>query len=276
MLPAEILFCGENEVIEIEAEEGVSYVRNTEEEGDVIEITEAGTYSVTATSVDDCETVATVNVLEGVTPDITIEGPESLCPDSTGVLSAGSEAPGSFLWSTGESGSEIVVDESGIYSVSFFRDVGCSAEEVVEINEAGLPIIFATDTAICEGDEVTIFATVFNGTASWPGISQGSTAVVDEPGIYEVVAENQCGSTAFEVEIESVDCSCPAYVPNVFTPNGDGLNDLFIPLISCGPEQYELLIFNRWGNEVFSSNDPNRHWNGDSNGNSNYFSSDGV
>ena len=53
------------------------------------------------------------------------------------------------------------------------------------------------------------------------------------------------------------------FIPNAFTPNGDGLNDLFRPTIS-GPELklYELRILDRNGGEVFYSDDPERFWNG--------------
>ena len=52
------------------------------------------------------------------------------------------------------------------------------------------------------------------------------------------------------------------YVPNVFTPeNHDGLNDEFI-VTSLNIENYDLKIFNRWGQMVFRSNDANKHWDG--------------
>ncbi|MFM1932119.1 MAG: hypothetical protein RL226_1422, partial [Bacteroidota bacterium] len=54
------------------------------------------------------------------------------------------------------------------------------------------------------------------------------------------------------------------YIPNAFTPNNDGKNDFFLPLGSAfDAETYELLIFNRWGEVVFRSNDPNEAWLGE-------------
>jgi gliding motility-associated-like protein len=54
------------------------------------------------------------------------------------------------------------------------------------------------------------------------------------------------------------------YVPNSFTPNGDEFNNVFLPIISTGREisDYELLIFNRWGEVVFESHDINIGWDG--------------
>lgn len=51
------------------------------------------------------------------------------------------------------------------------------------------------------------------------------------------------------------------YIPNTFTPNGDGSNDVFIPIIK-DEIRYDFKIFNRWGNLIFHSNDDSQSWNG--------------
>jgi gliding motility-associated-like protein len=67
--------------------------------------------------------------------------------------------------------------------------------------------------------------------------------------------------------IDSVLLRPPAhiYFPNAFTPDGDGINDLF-GAVGHYIEDFELIIFDRWGNEVFSSKDMNVHWDGRVNG----------
>ncbi|MCK5028485.1 MAG: gliding motility-associated C-terminal domain-containing protein [Bacteroidales bacterium] len=52
------------------------------------------------------------------------------------------------------------------------------------------------------------------------------------------------------------------YIPQAFTPNDDGINDLFLPVFSFLPKEYELKIYNRWGNIVFETSDPTKGWNG--------------
>ena len=64
------------------------------------------------------------------------------------------------------------------------------------------------------------------------------------------------------VECDSIEVDCPFSVPNVFTPNADGINDTFYPLNSCSFEQYEFLIFNRWGELVFKTSRQADQWNG--------------
>ncbi len=51
------------------------------------------------------------------------------------------------------------------------------------------------------------------------------------------------------------------YIPNAFTINGDDINDIFLPK-GVGIEEYELIIFNRWGEELFRTNDPKKGWSG--------------
>jgi gliding motility-associated-like protein len=59
---------------------------------------------------------------------------------------------------------------------------------------------------------------------------------------------------------------CGVYVPKAFTPNGDGLNDQFGALSSCSFENYNLQIFNRWGEAVFQTSNPSDKWDGQQKG----------
>lgn len=75
-----------------------------------------------------------------------------------------------------------------------------------------------------------------------------------------VYNENGCESSTNQVV--SIDGS-NLYVPNAFTPNGDGHNEVFIPMGNClDDSEYELMIFDRWGELVFSSNNPYEPWTG--------------
>jgi gliding motility-associated-like protein len=65
------------------------------------------------------------------------------------------------------------------------------------------------------------------------------------------------------------------FVPNSFSPNGDGNNEIFIPVFSSDPGVYEIKIFDRWGEIVFESLDPTEPWIGNVNG-GDYFVESGV
>jgi gliding motility-associated-like protein len=56
-------------------------------------------------------------------------------------------------------------------------------------------------------------------------------------------------------------------IPNVFTPNGDNINDYFKISYNFAPENYKITILNRWGNKLFETDNINNSWNGKYNGN---------
>ncbi len=92
---------------------------------------------------------------------------------------------------------------------------------------------------------------------------------IDSEGIYQESFTNEagCDSTVQLLVIVSDTCQqeqedCYLLFPNVFTPNGDGINDIFRPIYNCEVENYLLEIYNRWGILVFSSTDPKIGWNG--------------
>jgi len=81
---------------------------------------------------------------------------------------------------------------------------------------------------------------------------------------YAVSAQDSAGNYLKPEKLMKV-CidKCEYYeLPNVFTPNGDGVNDLFKPFPYKFVEKIDLTIYNRWGNEVFKTTDPDINWNG--------------
>jgi gliding motility-associated-like protein len=69
-----------------------------------------------------------------------------------------------------------------------------------------------------------------------------------------------CPDTAMKVL--DVIPSSEIFIPNSFTPNNDGLNDLWGPVIIGSVKSYNLLVFNRWGEQIFRSTDKNIKWDG--------------
>ncbi|MEN0004124.1 MAG: gliding motility-associated C-terminal domain-containing protein [Bacteroidota bacterium] len=81
-------------------------------------------------------------------------------------------------------------------------------------------------------------------------------------GCYAVTAIDSTGNESGFSNIICVD-NCPIYtLPNTFTPNGDGQNDEFIPFPFCFIERIDFKVFNRWGQLVFQTSDPNIQWDG--------------
>jgi gliding motility-associated-like protein len=113
----------------------------------------------------------------------------------------------------------------------------------------------ATDSA-----EFSLIATISNsGDTSYIHNNNGSLA-----GCYYITAIDsaQYGNESIPGNIICAD-NCPYYwLPNVFTPNNDGKNDKFIPFPYRFVESVDLIIYNRWGIEVFRTTDPDIKWDG--------------
>jgi gliding motility-associated-like protein len=100
-------------------------------------------------------------------------------------------------------------------------------------------------------------------TAQHTSIEQNPTFAYTEPGTYPVVlvvkSDRGCTDTLVRPLVVGEDFGI--YVPNAFTPNEDGINDIFQPK-GFGVTKYELNIFDRWGERVFHTTDFEEGWNG--------------
>jgi gliding motility-associated-like protein len=102
-------------------------------------------------------------------------------------------------------------------------------------------------------------------------------------GCYAVTAIDSVGNVSDTSNIVCVNYdACPPYeLPNVFTPNGDGYNDLFVPITDltgnpkANVDRVDMSIFNRWGKIMYTTTDPQILWDG-KNQNNNEDCSDGV
>lgn len=83
-------------------------------------------------------------------------------------------------------------------------------------------------------------------------------------GCYFMTAVDSAGNVSDTGNVVCIDYSvCPSYrLPYIFTPNGDGLNDLFVPFPYTSVEKISLVIINRWGKQVYHTSDPDVNWNG--------------
>jgi gliding motility-associated-like protein len=96
-------------------------------------------------------------------------------------------------------------------------------------------------------------------------IYQNPTHMFSDSGTYNVqliaISDHHCVDTV--VKQIAIYPELLVYVPNAFTPNNDGLNDVFKPIMSgIDKSTYKLYIFDRWGQEVFSTADVNEAWDG--------------
>ncbi len=114
------------------------------------------------------------------------------------------------------------------------------------------------NTHICLNDSVQLDAGVFM-TYLWNDSTKGRFLMAKDEGMYWVEVTGQCGKGADTVSLNLIDCDF--FAPNVFTPNGDGVNDKF-EIIIKEIRNFNLVVYNRWGQVLFRSNSLENQWDG--------------
>jgi gliding motility-associated-like protein len=155
------------------------------------------------------------------------------------------------------------VRNSGLYPVKYKTTKGCDSIVYYNVVLNFTPSAkLGADTCLGEKDSLVLKAVPGYNTYIWNGISTASSKyVVRQPGDYVLQIENECGMQSDTVKILQ-QCAFDIFMPNAFTPNGDGRNDLFrVP-----PQNYNRLIsftvFNRWGQKIFETKNISEGWNG--------------
>ena len=229
-----------------------------------ITVRPAGNYWVLATDGHGCIASDTVRVNHFASPQPKIMGNNWICRDQTTVLDAGDFS--SYLWQDGSQNRRLTVTDTGYFHVTVTDMHTCTGGAGFHIEGfAELPADFLpADTTVCSRD-VTMLAT-YRPFARylWSTGETGPSLKVSQAGQYrvEVVDEKGCIG-ADSSRVTAKDCEAKIWFPNAFTPNGDGLNDVFRLKFPGRAANYHLEIFNRWGQRVFESRDPSAGWNGD-------------
>ncbi len=140
---------------------------------------------------------------------------------------------------------------------------GCFSDTSKFTRVFGLPNLgIGPDTTLCRQEFLKFDISFPNSTYLW---STGSTSPfirITEPGTYTANLFNICDTLTSTVVVSYRDYDCNFFFPNAFTPNGDGLNDIFLPFFEDDVIGMELNIFNRWGEIIFTSNDLTKGWDG--------------
>jgi gliding motility-associated-like protein len=198
-----------------------------------------------------------------------------LCEGETIVLSA----PGfdSYSWQDGSNAESYAVDESGTYSVNVTDSFGCSYSDAVTITVNDAPIAgFSANPqpTTIDDTQITFTSTSTSDplTYTWsfedgaPEASAEQNPVVNFPpipGNYSIslIVENASGCVDTLSSFILIESDGTITMPNVFTPNGDGDNDRFVPF-EAFPGKWQLTIFNRWGVEIFTTKNASQGWSG--------------
>jgi gliding motility-associated-like protein len=243
----------------------------------------AGTYAVQVTDAAGCITTETVVIGQPTQIILNETVTSATCGNTDGGISlavTGGSGVYSYVWTpatiTGSNASNIF---GGSYSVVVTDDQGCSTTQIIVVGVSGSLNVDVTPNfaEIVQGESVDLTTVVVpsnaGNTYTWTPITDLScsdcpnpTATPNETTLYTVTVTAPDGCMGSDTALIVVEMLCgDFFLPNIFSPNGDGLNDELCLLGNCIAE-FHLKIFDRWGELVFETKDQNVCWDGTYNG----------
>lgn len=224
--------------------------------------TDTGTFIVTVIDTDGCIGTGSFQVFYFPNSNVFIGNDTSFCEGDTIFLNAGIFP--AYLWQDGSQNAQFTVTDTGTYSVIVIDFNYCVIGDTIDIKPyyPVPPANLVNDTLICTGEVVTIKAPPGYLTYEWSDGSTLNFIDIDQPGTYSLTVTNQFTCKGVDPFNVTLQCPTAIFVPDAFTPNGDGVNDIFTP-IGYNIKSYFMEIYNRWGIKVFETNNIDKGWNGD-------------
>jgi gliding motility-associated-like protein len=238
---------------------------NTGASGALLPATIAGEYIAEAT-LQGCFERDTVEVIVEAPPYVELGADTSYCEGQTLLLQ--SQEVG--LWNTGDVSDALIITEPATYHIEVVQGP-CTVIDSVAVAELPLPFVtLGADPLYCEGNSYELSAMAeFADYYTWSTGDTTETIRVEESIDLAIEVGNNCGTSMDSLFVVFEDCSAFLYFPSCFSPNGDGINDVYQPS-AINIDSYDLKIFDKWGKLVFHSMDAEEPWVGDSSEGGNY------
>jgi gliding motility-associated-like protein len=266
VLPPDSIFCDSINAVLLPNTNisDVNYLWNTQDTTTAIEVKEEGLYWLKVENECGFDTDSIDLSVGYFTPQSTIGNDSIFCDEMPNILlQVGTENNGeSYVWSDGSDKNELSIKEPGEYSITIENRCG-SANDTVNYRVIPSPMIhLGIDTALCGVFSYRLDAGLDSMNYLWEPNGESSRIIyASQQGFYRVTVtdENGCEGVG-EMEITD-SCKSYLFMPNAFSPNGDGLNDRFVPVFK-NISEYDLAIYSRWGEKLFVSEDQSNHWDG--------------
>lgn len=233
-------------------------------------VQQAGIYDVTVTN-DGCSSSSFVEVIAVVLPYLELGPDVSICEDE-GVTFTIAE-PGQ--WSGGSINDTFTTSTAGTYGVTIV-DGPCSITDSVSVTTRPLPFVDLPSEAVGCIDQAVLLNAFHSNNSEyyWNNEATTSSTAVYESGLYTVAVSNDCGTIEDQVMVSYEDCSFTIYLPNTFTPDNDGINDVW-KMETYNIAKIHFTLYNRFGEIVAETEDPHFVWTGEVQ-NGAHYASNGV
>ena len=263
-LGSDLRFCAGDSVL-LDAGNGfATYEWNTGTTSQHISVKEVGSYTVTGTTTEGCKSTDTLQVIQVFSlPQPRLDKNSTLCFGESKILDAGAFA--AYRWQDGSTTRTLGVNAIGKYSVTVTDANGCSGSDSTAVTTIlPLPSGFLTqDTAICSYSSLQLKPNASFQSYKWSTGGTTAAITISQPGAYTLIVKDNQGCNGKDtIRIVDKNCLSGFYAPSAFSPNGDGKNDQFRPLLFGNVKSYRFTIYSRWGDVVFQTTELQRGWNG--------------
>jgi len=241
----------------------------------------SGTYNITL-SIDNfgclSDSTAFVNVMSG--PEIIINSEDAHCGQNNGgaeCIVVGGNPSCVYEWNTLALTSSIWNLQAGTYTVTVSNEIGCKTVGVAVIDDIPGPeaaftfspsVVFISNPDVHFYDQSIPNNVIWNwnfGDQSGASILQNPINIYPKVGFYRVILQVQDSWGCIDTisHVIQVKDNMTFYIPNTFSPNGDGINDSFGPTgTMIDDTDFEFFIFDRWGKQLFLTSNLNIRWDG--------------
>lgn len=192
--------------------------------------------------------------------DITLSR-DTICLGDTVVLTATGD--GELIWSPWLENGSPFVPPLGIshYTLTQSTPLGCQFSYVVEIFVSDNPVLVTIPEFLdlCQQEYLTVYGGDFDHYL-WSTSEVTPSIQISDTGVYFLLVENEFGC-ADQRSFLVLGCLPSLYIPDAFSPNGDGINDVF-QIFGEVPKEFRIRIWDRWGELIYESTDFNSGWDG--------------
>ncbi len=238
--------------------EDLSFLWSNGNTADKYVVKNKGEYWLEYTDIIGCKNRDTIAISINQLPVFSIGVDTILCKNTNIVLKS-NIAGEKYLWSDNSINSNYTINNAGTHWLELTDINGCKDIDTININNKEiLPFSFGKDTCLCEETSLSLFAPQSDAEYSWNNSSTDFELIVRKKGTYWLETRNICGVESDTISVSYKYCG-EVVIPNIFTPNNDGVNDIFsIKGIDTG--KWELEIINRWGRKVYYSSEYKNDW----------------
>ena len=258
-------FCSGDSLVLNAGNNFVSYVWSTGSTSESITVKSKGYYSVTTKDANHCSSSDTLQVVQLYNNPIVDLGRDSiLCVGTTRIIDAGNKFK-KYVWQDGSTSETISVSSTGLYWVAVTDYNGCVGSDTLNVSTlVPLPSTFLPgDTSICGYASLLIAPVRQFSSYLWSTGDVSPSITVKSAGQYLLTVTDQFGCKGTDsIQVQTHYCLGGAYFPDAFTPNNDGHNDVFKPVMLGNVVKFHFIIYNRYGQLVFESSNPDKGWDG--------------